>query len=100
MLPIAQKSYAFFASLAVLLLCPSLEELRLSSRRDTGLAYHCNVASSDVHHQNGVVYADREDDPSCILVLTEDVGVDHDQEYGNKDEACDVAEHLSFALPG
>lgn len=72
----------------------------MGSGRRIGRARHCSVANAKVREENGVVDADGDEDPRGVLLLTEDVRVDQDQEQGDTDEAGDVTEHLSFALPG
>lgn len=66
----------------------------------TVLRWHCYVASGDVAEEDSVVDADGKEDPKCVLLFTEDVGVDQDQQDGDGDEASDVTHHLSCAVPG
>ena len=98
--PRLMRNRICFLSLVALLLDLALRNLLLRRGTRVGFARHRNVASSDVREENGVVDADGEKDPSRILLLTENVRVDEDQEKSDTDEAGDVAEHLSFPLPG
>ena len=98
--PRSVRNCICFLSLVALLLDLALGDLLLCRGTTVGFARHRNVASSDVREENGVVDAYGEKDPSRILLLTKDVGVDEDQEKSDTDEAGDVAEHLSFPLPG
>lgn len=72
----------------------------MGSGRSIGFARHCSVTDTKVREQNGVVDANGDKDPRGVLLLTEDVRVNQDQEQSDTDEAGDVNEHLSFALPG
>ena len=58
------------------------------------------MTNTEVREENGVVDTNGDKDPRGVLLLTEDVRVDQDQEQGDTDEAGDVTEHLSFPLPG
>lgn len=72
----------------------------LGCGRASCVARHCSVASRKVREEDSVVDSNGAKDPSCILLLTEDVRVDQDQNQSDTDEAGDIAEHLSLALPG
>jgi len=71
----------------------------LGCGRASWVARHCSIASRKVREEDSVVDSNGAKDPSCILLLTEDVRVDQDQDQSDTNEAGDVAKHLSFALP-
>ena len=87
-------------SLVVLLLFLASRSLVLGRGRARWVACHCSVASRKVREEDSVVDSNGDKDPRGILLLTENVRVDQDQDQSDTDEAGDVAEHLSFTLPG
>jgi len=97
---VVKEFHVRFLSLAVLLLLLALVGLRFRSGRSAWFTRHHSVANGHVPEHNGVVDANGDKDPSRVLLLTEDVRVDHDQEQGDDDKAGDVAKHLAFPLPG
>jgi hypothetical protein len=100
LLTIARDPPIGFFPLEILMPKVISRDLRLGRWSRTGFGCHDDIASGDIEEKNGIVDADRKEDSGRILFFAQDIGVDQDQEYGDREEACDVTEHLSSPLPG